>query len=146
MSHNITIHGYLVETPEIAQVNPERDALNFTVASTRTWPDGKGGTNEKTEFFDCVCYRKRGKFNGLMQKGRFVKGTEIRINRAYMETSKNETPERIYYNSKFVVDGLGNPNSPALEIISTKAERDFLKAAIEQGQLVNAPAQNRQAA
>lgn len=147
MSHNITINGYISDTPEVRQVNAKRDVLVFTIASTRKWKDGNGADQESTEFFNCVCYRERGKFNNLMAKGRFAMGTEVRVNRCYMETKKNETPEKTYYNTQFVVDGMGNINSPALEIVSTKAERAFLRQAKEQGMFdQNQQPQHQQAA
>ncbi|MGD1524160.1 single-stranded DNA-binding protein [Vibrio owensii] len=135
MSHNVTIHGYISDQPEVRKVSEERDVLNFTVASTRKWNGKSGEEQEKTEFFECAVYRARGKFTKLMAKGRFITGTEVRINRAYMDTSVNEKDGKTYRNVQFVVDGRGDINSPALEIISTKAERALIRQALEQGTL-----------
>ncbi|WP_425263209.1 single-stranded DNA-binding protein [Vibrio owensii] len=140
MSHNLQVRGYLVENATVHEVNSERDALNFTIASTRRWGT-REQPQEKTEYFDCVVYRPRGMFAALMSKGRMVKGTEVRVNRSYMETSKNEKDGKTYYNTQFVVDGWGDKNNPALEIISTKAERDFIKRAVDEGSLVQAAPQ-----
>lgn len=60
MLNKIIIYGRLVRDPELRFTQSQTPVASFTVAVDRDFQSG--GTEDKTDFIDCVAWRKTGEF------------------------------------------------------------------------------------
>lgn len=64
--------GNLVRDPELRYTPSGTAICDFTIANSKTWKDGQSGEQkEKTGFYNCICWGKRGEIiNGHFEKGK----------------------------------------------------------------------------
>ena len=57
--NSTSVTGNVTKNPEIRNLNDGTSTTTFGIAVNRRTPDGSGGWNEVTSFFDVVCWRKQ---------------------------------------------------------------------------------------
>ncbi len=64
--------GNLVRDPELKYTPSGMAICEFTIANSKTWKDGNSGEKkEKTGFYNCICWGKRGEIiNEHFEKGK----------------------------------------------------------------------------
>jgi len=68
-----TILGRLTRDPEVRTTNSGQTVTSIAVATGRSWTDQSGVKQEKTEFHNCVLWRRLGEIAGqYLSKGRRV--------------------------------------------------------------------------
>ncbi len=74
----VVLGGNLVRDPELKYTPSGTAICDFTIANSETWKDGQSGEmKEKTGFYNCLCWGKRGEIiNEHFEKGKpiLVKG------------------------------------------------------------------------
>lgn len=68
-----TILGRLTRDPEVRTTNSGQTVTSMTVATGRSWTDQSGVRQERSEFHNCVLWRRLGEIAGqYLSKGRRV--------------------------------------------------------------------------
>jgi single-strand DNA-binding protein len=106
------IIGHLTADPELRYTPSGKACANFTIASSRRFRDGEGGTKEHTLFLECVVWGERAeivakhkrKGDNVLCEGHLLtdhwedkatgqKRTKIKLNVASMEFGKKATTD-----------------------------------------------------
>jgi single-strand DNA-binding protein len=91
--------GRLTRDPEI-KFTPGGDAVaNFSIATSEQWKDKSGTKQEKTEFHNCVAFRKLAEIIGEYLK----KGSQVYIE-GKLQTDKYEKDGITRYTTKIIVN------------------------------------------
>jgi single-strand DNA-binding protein len=83
------VNGYLGESPELKELPDGKSVLNFPVAETQKFKNGKGEMVEKTTWISCSYFIK---YNPEKVMAALQKGTRIYVEgepKAYGYTSKD---------------------------------------------------------
>jgi single-strand DNA-binding protein len=125
------ILGRLTKDPEIRFMPNGEGVANFSLATSESWKDKAGQKQEKSEFHNCVAYRKLAEIIGEYVK----KGSELYIE-GKLTTEKYEKDGVTRYATKIIVNDMKMLGSKAAkseqepEQASKPANRDgFQKAA-----------------
>lgn len=97
--NKVIILGRLTKDPEVKYM-PNGDAVcNFSIATSESWKDKSGDKQEKSEFHNCVAFRKLGEVIGQYQK----KGSQIYIE-GKLQTRKWEKDGVTRYTTEIIVN------------------------------------------
>jgi single-strand DNA-binding protein len=125
------ILGRLTKDPEIRFMPNGEGVANFSLATSESWKDKAGQKQEKSEFHNCVAYRKLAEIIGEYVK----KGSELYIE-GKLQTRKWEKDGVTRYTTEIIVNDMKMLGSKAAkseqepEQASQPANRDeFQKAA-----------------
>ena len=87
--NHITIMGRLTRDPELRTTQSGVNVASFTVACDRDYQ--KGGTEDKTDFIDCVAWRQTGDFvSKYFKKGSMIAVSGRLQSRMWVDRDENK--------------------------------------------------------
>ena len=99
--NKVIILGRITKDPETRFMPNGEGVTNFTIATSEQWKDKQGVKQEKSEFHNCVAYRKLSEIIQQYMK----KGSQIYIE-GKLQTDKYEKDGVTKYSTKIIVNEL----------------------------------------
>jgi len=99
--NKVIILGRLTKDPETRLMPNGEGVTNFTIVTSEQWKDKQGVKQEKSEFHNCVAYRKLSEIIQQYMK----KGSQIYIE-GKLQTDKYEKDGVTKYSTKIIVNEL----------------------------------------
>lgn len=126
--NKVIILGRLGKDPEIRFIPNGEAVANFSIATSETWKSKDGEKQEKTEWHNCVAYRKLAEIIGEYVK----KGSQLYIE-GKLQTRKWQDKEgKDRYTTEIIVDEmkmLGGKSGDTQESKPEPKNRDAFKSA-----------------